>query len=214
MWLVRLDRVNGLVEDSDPSLDGWMAISLFREVRSKYGIEGFTVLSLTCDYLSPFRNYSDLDRPFKAQDEVYGSRDVLDFANDELLISASLKYRELQFNVDMERNMLNSEIERELVSQLSDAYSSRDDVKIQTASTRLDKHSESVKKFKSDFDINTMIKDHSITHNKYKLTRIELDLATRRHSKFRETDRSFPNPDKLGLKTVEPKKKKNSIKKK
>lgn len=197
MWLIELDD-NGLVKESSDS-DGWRGIKEFRVIEKKYGREGLTVIALSTDYLSPFMNYGDEERLKRCQEEVYGIRDKLNFTKDKDLKEAVRKYKELQFNVQMQRSILNDEIERTLTRQLSEAYESNDDDEINRINLRLSKHDEAKKKFMDDFDKKSVISDYSVTANGYKLTRIEMDIAMRRNSKFTNAGSMLKNPDILGL---------------
>lgn len=220
MWLIRIDGTTGLVLD-DPSNDGWRAISSFRSVYEKYGIEGLTVIALSCDYLSPFSNYIKNDRPYRACMEIYGDRNYLDFS-DPLLVKAMDDYHDLQYNSDMERDQMNKDINHNLILKLSQAHKDSDDAEIDRLTNRLNKHEKSSENFYKRFNAQKLIEDNSIANNGYKLTRIEVQIESRRNSIFKDSQNVLKNPNKLGLETVEsdvevvkkkPTKKKSSAKK-
>lgn len=198
MWLVEIDNYTGYIDDNEEALDGWNGISEFRRIVEKYGLPGMTVIAYYCDYLSPFRNYVDSERWLKSQDEVFGNQNEMDI-NEEVISEAILKYGALQFNVDMERAKLNSDIERELISKLRQAYLKEDEALIDKINKQLKSHSDSVKEFKKTFDLQGLINERSVTKNGYKLSRIELDMELRRHSKFKGTGEKIKNPNKLGI---------------
>lgn len=199
MWLIRIDPDTGLVLD-DPSNDGWMGIKEFRELVEKHKVEGLTVVALACDYLSPIvLSYQEKDRPGRAQEEVYEHRDYLKYDTDKVIQSAVSKYKELQFNAGMERDLLNKGIEDDLTKKLSTAFSEGDDVSIDTLNRRLSKFQETKKMFQEKFDRDKTISDHSVASNGYSLTRIEVDLNTRKNSKFLNSGTNAINPNKLGL---------------
>lgn len=201
MWLLRIDSDTGFIYD-DPSNDGWRGISVFLEIYNKHGIEALTVVAMSADYLSPFRNYREQDRPYRVMEEVYGVRNHLDWENNDLIRSGYSKYRELQLQSDMQMNVLNEEIKHDLIDKLTKAFEDGDDVGIERLNKRLSKFNETQALFNKNFNIEDVIEKHSVASNGYKLTRIEIDIATRKNSKFVNSDNQFENPDKLGLGSV------------
>ena len=198
MWLVRIDEYTGYVDNHDVSKDGWKSVSSFRKVVDIYGLAGFTCIALYVDYLSPFRNYIKSERWKKCLDEIYGNMDELD-EDDPLISEAIDKYTEIQFNSSMSRDQLNNEISMTLVSRLREAYEENDQTKIIDINKQIKIQDESTKEFKKTFNLDEMIKNYGVTENGYELSRIELDLEQRRHSKFKNGGKNLKNPNKLNL---------------
>lgn len=198
MWLIKIDKETGLIQE-DPSNDGWRGISAFMEMYKKYGIEGMTVIALSADYLSPFRNYREKDRPGRVMEEIYGVRNFINFQEDKVASNAYAKYRELQFQSDMQMNGLNMEIKHDLIEKLTKAFEEGNDPDIDKLNKRLSKFNETESLFNKNFDAEKIIDKHSIAANGYRLTRIEIDIEARRNSKFVNSDQGFENPNKLGL---------------
>lgn len=198
MWLIRIDKETGHIEE-DPSNDGWRGISAFMEMYKKHGIEGLTVIALSADYLSPFRNYREKDRPGRVMEEIYGVRNYIDFQSDKIASNAYSKYRELQFQSDMQMVGLNMEIKHDLIEKLTKAFEEGNDPEIEKLNRRLSKFNETESIFNKNFNAEKIIEKHSIASNGYELTRIEIDIESRRNSKFVNSDQKFDNPNKLGL---------------
>lgn len=103
MYLTEFDPATGLIKVEGP-FDGVMAIKEFREVINdpKLGVECFTAIALTVDYLTPIKYYREEDRPYKAMSIVCdGNRRAFDW-NQELIQSALVKYDNLQYNANIE----------------------------------------------------------------------------------------------------------------
>lgn len=197
MYLVRIDENTGLIKE-DPTNDSWMGISLFRSVVKKYGIEALTVIAFSADYQSPFRLYNEEDRTRRSMEEIYENRDELDFKKDKLLSSALEKYKELQFNADLEQEQLNNEIKIRLLRKISKANLEDNDTDIARHNKSLQNHESTIEKFKKRFDREEALQE-SITQSGYKLSRIENDIKSRKNSKFTTHGTNLENPDKLQL---------------
>ena len=91
MYLVELDPATGLVKVNG-EYDGVRAIKEFRDVinNKDLGLECFTAIALTVDYLTPIRYYKEKDRPYKAMGiATKGNRRA--FVWDQELIQVCLK---------------------------------------------------------------------------------------------------------------------------
>ena len=196
MYLVQIDQETGLIQDV-PSNSGWKGIKVFRDLVAKKGLKAFTVVALSCDYLSIFSNYNEKDRPVRATEEIYGKRNGLDWDN-EFVVAAAEKYRELQFNSDLEQERINNEIKMRLLSKISSANSAEDDVEISRLTQQLHKHEESIGKFNLRFDKKEAVKN-AISNSGYELSRIENDIKSRKNSKFVNHGDALENPNKLAL---------------
>ena len=196
MFLVEIDPDTGLVSETIAD-SGWRAIKVFNEIYKKKGIKGFTVVALSCDYLSPLRHYSNKDRPYRACEEVYGRRNSMNF-DDELIKAAMETYLELQIDPDLEMEKINREIKTRLLGQLTDANNQDDDSKVEKYRKSLSNHEESIQKFKENFNRKEAI-GRAVTTNGYELSRIENDIKSRKNSKFKQHGDGAINPDKLNL---------------
>ena len=199
MYLIQLDS-DGLVMN-DSLHDNWKAIKEFREVYAKYKIEGMTVIALTCDYESAYKYYTnEKDRFLRSVEEVYGNRSKLKIS--QLLQSAIDKYNALQYNSDFERIRQFNEYKDRLIQRIGE------NMKIETPEaetevTRLNKtlksQEDSFKDFMKGLDRNELLNKTAATSNGYELSRIEIDLLTKKNSKFANEGRDIVNPNKLGL---------------
>ena len=198
MYLVEIDINTGLILD-DPAQSGWMAIKEFREVFKKHGKQGITLIALSIDYLSPFRFYNNKERPYRAMEEVYGSRDKLDLTQS-LFTEAFQKYDDLQFNSELEQDRLNEEINHRLLDKMRNANEAEDDLEIQRTRKAMQDHQKYVDAFKSSFSKEEAVQK-AVTSNGYELSRIENDIKSRKKSKFKNHGEELKNPDKLGLTT-------------
>lgn len=199
MYLIQLDS-DGLVMN-DALHDNWKAIKEFREVYAKYKIEGMTVVALTCDYESAYKYYTnEKDRFLRSVEEVYGNRSKLKIS--QLLQSAIDKYNALQYNSDFERIRQFNEYKDRLIQRIGE------NMKIETPEaetevTRLNKtlksQEDSFKDFMKGLDRNELLNKTAATSNGYELSRIEIDLLTKKNSKFANEGRDIVNPNKLGL---------------
>lgn len=106
MYLTSLDIKTGLVIIDDNE-DGVLAIKEFRDLINdeKHGIQCFTAVAITVDYQSPYRYYSDNDRPKKAQEEVTGNRNYWEW-NTDLIQKALKKYDQLQYDPTLEEGKI------------------------------------------------------------------------------------------------------------
>ena len=199
MYLVELDEDTGLVKD-DINNDGWKAIKEFRIIHKKFGIKGFTLVALSCDYLTPFSMYNDDERAFRAMQEIYDSRLKFDITED-IWRAAFIKYKSLQRNNDLEIERLNQKIKSSILDRISIASDELepDNSLIEKLYKDLNQHEERVSKFKERFDKNKTIQEHAVASNGYILSRIEENIAYSRKSKFVETDKEIENPNKLNL---------------
>lgn len=196
MYLIQIDPNTGLIVE-DPVNSGWMAIKEFREVFKKYGKQGVTMLALARDYESPFKYYNNKERPFRAMEEVYGSRDKFDPMED-IFAAAYLKYDDLQFNSDLDQERLNNEITQRLLTQMREANIAEDDKLIAVHRKSMQDHQKYVDSFKSSFSREEAVKK-AVTSNGYELSRIENDIRSRKNSKFKNYGEELKNPNKLGL---------------
>ena len=103
MYLVELDPHTGLVR-VDGEFDGVRAIKEFREIinNKDLGIECFTAIALTVDYLTPIRYYKEKDRPFKAMEiATKGNRRAFVW-DQELIQKCLIEYDRQQYNPTIE----------------------------------------------------------------------------------------------------------------
>lgn len=199
MWFLILDEETGLISE-DPSNDGWKAVRSFRKVFDKYGLEGMTLVALSCDYLSPWKDYSDEERPYKAMEEIYDSRKKVDVKSD-LFVNAFADYKAIQIDSEMELDKLNNKIELRMMSEL-DAISNSEEMdlaKFDAIQKKLYDHRSRVYQFKKNFDKEKHIRDFGISSNGYVMSRIERHLRYKRNSKFANPEREIENPNKLGI---------------
>lgn len=196
MYLIEIDSKTGLISE-DVTSSGWMAIKDFQAVFKKHGLKGMTLIALSKDYLSPLQHYNNRERPFRAMEEIYGSRDVIDI-EEEIIKDAFRKYEQLQFNSDLDQERLNNEITDRLLNQIRDANDSNDDKAMEMHRSSMQKHQKYVDSFKATFSKEEAVKK-AVTSNGYELSRIENDIRSRKNSKFKNYGEGFKNPDKLGL---------------
>lgn len=199
MYLVELDEDTGLVKD-DINNDGWKAITEFRTVFKEHGLKGFTLVALSCDYLTPFSMYNDEERPFRAMQELYESRLIFDVRED-IWREAFVKYKSLQRNNDLEFDRLNRNYETNLLEKLSSITEQVevDQLEFERTHDLINKHKERMDKFEKKFNKAEIVKEHGVASNGYKMSRIEQDIAFARNSKFVNTEKKLENPNKLGL---------------
>lgn len=196
MYLIEIDPETGLISE-DVTNSGWMAIKDFSKLVKKFGIKAMTVVALTADYQSPLRHYKDKDRPDRAVDEIYSNRKGLDLEN-ELIVNALGKYRELQLDPDLETDRLNKEIKLRLIDKVTVANNADDDAAIEKYRNAMQKHEVSVTSFNQRFDKRVAM-DKAVTSTGYQLSRIEADIKSRKKSKFVNHGDGLENPDRLGL---------------
>ena len=130
-------------------------------------------------------------------EEIYGKRNALDL-EDQLVLNAIEKYRELQFNPDLEQEKINNDIKMRLLTKIQEANIREDDPEIERLRKSLNNHEETIAKFNARFDKKSAI-EKSVTNNGYELSRIENDIKSRKNSKFNNQGEFFENPNKLGL---------------
>jgi hypothetical protein len=106
MYLTELDPITGLVRITGEN-DGVMAIGEFRDVINNpdLGIQCFTAIALTADYLTPIRHYHINDRPFKAMEQATRGNRRAFVWDQELIQLALVKYKELQYNPVVEEKV-------------------------------------------------------------------------------------------------------------
>ncbi len=195
MYLITLDFNTGLVKD-DVNYDSWKGIKCFKELVERDGLKALTVVALSIDYLSIYYHYKESDRPIRVIEEVYGSRNAIDF-KDELIQQCVSKYKELQFNPDLEQEKIFNERKISLLNKINIATDEDDDVAIDKYSKQLINHEDSMNKFIKRFDKDKAI-DGSVANSGYTLSRIENDIKSRKNSKFLDKSNAV-NPNKLKL---------------
>ena len=199
MYLIQLDS-DGLVMN-DSLHDNWKAIKEFREVYDKYKIEGITVVALTSDYESAYKYYTnEKDRFLRSVEEVYGNRSKL--KTNQLLQSAIDKYNALQYNSDFERIRQFNEYKDRLIQRIGENMkieTPEAEIEVNRLNKTLKSQEDSFKDFMKGLDRNELLNKTAATSNGYELSRIEIDLLTKKNSKFANEGRDIVNPNKLGL---------------
>lgn len=196
MYLVELDIKTGLVA-MDVTNDSWMGIKCFKELYEKKGLEALTVIALTADYLSVLSHYPENDRFIRSLEEVYGNRLKLKMA-DELIKDCLSKYKQLQFNPDLEQERIFKEIKIRILESMNRANQEENDLDIAKYTKELQRHEETIKSFATRFNKQEAV-SNAVTANGYILSRIENDILSRKKSKFVNHDEAFENPNKLNL---------------
>ena len=195
MYLIQIDSKTGLIKE-DPNNDSWCGINCFRELVERDGLKALTVVALSLDYLSIFSHYAEKDRPIRVIDEIYGNRDAYNH-NEELVQKCFNKYKELQFNPDLEQEKIYNNRRHQLLEKVNEAVASDDEAAIDRYTAQLNKHNEVAEKFKKTFNKEKTLED-SVSNSGYKLSRIENDLKSRKNSTFKDTANAT-NPNRLGL---------------
>lgn len=195
MYLIQIDNKTGLIKE-DPNNDSWAGINCFRELVDRDGIKALTVVALSLDYLSIFSHYAEKDRPIRVIDEIYGNRDAYNYS-DELVQKCVAKYKELQYNPDLEQEKIYNNRRHQLLEKVNKAVAEDDEAAIDRYTAQLNKHNEAVDKFKKTFNKEKALED-SVTNSGYILSRIENDLKSRKNSTFKDTANAT-NPNRLGL---------------
>lgn len=191
MYLVEIDEFTKMVKDT-PSNSGWKAIEEFSEL----SIKQFTLVALFCDHLSPFRYYSADDRFAKCCEEIYNDR--YKYTEKSRKISKAIaKYNELQYNPDLEFLNINRDVRLQLILDLREANIAKDYDRVKITSKLISENKKMTDDFMKDFDMAKAI-DNSVTENGYELSRIEIDIKTRKNSKFVDSNNA-KNPNKLKL---------------
>ena len=150
MYLIQIDNKTGLIKE-DPNNDSWAGINCFRELVDRDGIKALTVVALSLDYLSIFSHYAEKDRPIRVIDEIYGNRDAYNY-NDELVQKCVSKYKELQYNPDLEQEKIYNNRRHQLLEKVNQAVAEDDEAAIDRYTAQLNKHNEAVDKFKKTFN--------------------------------------------------------------
>lgn len=198
MYLLQLDE-SGLVSD-DVIGDSWKAVSVFRELVNKYKREGLTVVALAVDYDSLLSFYNPTDRYIRAVEEVFGSRNK--FKKNELISKAMERYGELQFDPDLEHNMILKDYKIRLLERIKANMileTPEGETEVNRLNGILRQHENSSKDFYSKFDKQKTIASNAVTKSGYKISRIENDLLTKKNSKFATEGKDLFNPKKLGI---------------
>lgn len=195
MYLLSIDDNTGLIKN-DLTNDSWKGIGCFRKLVDRYGLEALTTVAFTVDYDSPFRYYSNEDRGRRSMEEVFGDRDKFDLSED-IFLECFEKYRDLQFNLNMEQERINREVKLRLLKKLSDANEKDLDDEIMRINQQLAKHEQIIRSFDNIFDREAELKK-SVTSSGYKLSRIEIELLNK-NNKFTTHGEKLKNPDKLSL---------------
>lgn len=195
MYLIQIDSKTGLIKE-DPNNDSWCGIKCFRELVERDGLKALTVVALSLDYLSIFSHYAEKDRPIRVIDEIYGNRDAYNH-NEELVQKCFQKYKDLQFNPDLEQEKIYNNRRHQLLEKVNEAVASDDEAAIDRYTAQLNKHNEAAEKFKKTFNKEKALED-SVSNSGYKLSRIENDLKSRKNSTFKDTANAT-NPNRLGL---------------
>ena len=107
------------------------------------------------------------------------------------------KYKELQFNPDLEQERIFNDRKISLLNKINTATEEDDDIAIEKYNKQLANHELTVEKFFKRFDKEKSI-DGSVANSGYALSRIENDIKTRKNSKFLDTNNAV-NPNKLKL---------------
>jgi hypothetical protein len=195
MYLTRLDPKTGLVviEDND---DGVLAIKAFRDVINDpdLGVGCFTAIALTADYLSIKRNYNEEDRPRAAMEEVSGNRNKWVW-NQEKIQVALVKYKELQYDPDIEegeihyQRKINKLVEFKKAEEYHSKPRSKDDKELSfkspsTIAAELRKINEDIEKYKKNIQGKELY-DNSPVKQGYTLSRLE-QLVQKKNSFYKE----------------------------
>lgn len=196
MYLIQINDETGLIDEVETN-SGWRAIKDFSNLAKKKGIKAMTAVALSVDYLSPLSHYMEKDRYARACDEIYGDREALDF-EDELILKAIDKYRDLQLDPDLETERINKEIKLRLLEKINEANRNEDDIAIEKYRKSLDSHEKTIETFNKRFDKKLAI-EKAVTVTGYELSRIEADIKSRKKSKFVSHGDDAINPNKLGL---------------
>ena len=151
MYLIQIDSKTGLIKE-DPNNDSWCGINCFRELVERDGLKALTVVALSLDYLSIFSHYAEKDRPIRVIDEIYGNRDAYNH-NEELVQKCFQKYKDLQFNPDLEQEKIYNNRRHQLLEKVNEAVASDDEAAIDRYTAQLNKHNEAAEKFKKTFKI-------------------------------------------------------------
>lgn len=172
MYLTKINSKTGLVELEGED-DGIFAIKEFRELinTKAFGIQAFTCVALICDYLSPFRHYSENDREIKAMDQIYENRKELKIKNP-LVQEAMIKYYALQYNHVIEEKKLLEEIKNK---KLIEIRSESDDAEKMRKLKQLSDINKSLEEFNKKTNGDDLYSESPI-RNGYKLSRLEQKL--------------------------------------
>lgn len=198
MYLLELGD-NGLVKE-DLSGSGWKAINSFRALVDKHGLQALTVVALTRDYLTVFRNYPDYEERFKRScDHIYDSRKKLKY-DDKLVVAAMEDYADLQWHAEIEQEEIYNQIKSRYLKALAEANKKEDDSEIERVNKHLNRHEQAVANFRKHFKKDEIVKANSVTEGNYHLSRIEQDIKTNdKKSRFNTMGKNLENPDELNI---------------
>lgn len=195
MYLLTIDQKTGFIKNDD-TFDSWKGIKVFRELVEQKGIEALTIIALAVDYESPFRNYKQADRIYRAMEEIYSDRKK--FKVDSVQIKECLdKYADLQFNEELEQYEVFRNIKINILDRLSAASRAGDEQAIAVQTRNLQQHETTLKSFKERFSREAAMSE-AITSSGYVLSRIENDIRNRKNSKFVDKQHAT-NPNNLNL---------------
>lgn len=179
MYLTSLDKKTGLViiEDNE---DGVLSIQEFRDLinSEEHGLRCFTAVAITADYQSPYRYYSDNDRPKKAQEEVTGKRDFWAW-NVDLIQKALKKYDLLQYDPTLEEGRIYYNQKVKKLKEIQDFDEKSDEDRKKTSIAQLSKELKSINSDIEDYEKRISGKEiysESPVKNGYKLSRLEQKL--------------------------------------
>lgn len=195
MYLIKIDTKTGLIAE-DVTNESWAGINCFRELVERDGMKALTAVALSVDYLSIYNHYEEKDRIIRVIIEIYGNRKKYNI-EDELFVECLSKYKELQYNADLEQERIYEKHRHNLLSKISKAMNEEDEAAIDRYTMQLNKHNQSVQKFQKGFDKVKAI-ESAVTISGYSLSRIENEIRSRKNSKFLDIDNSV-NPKKLDL---------------
>jgi len=185
MYLTEIDENTGLLSIGQ-SKDGVTAIKEFRVILDKkgYGIECLTAIALTADYLTPFRHYDENDRPRAAMEEVTGNRDKWPW-KDPIIQNALIKYRDLQFDPDLEEMQLHKQRKINIINKIKLAESLDDEERIEK-NLNIGNLTKNLRNINNDIEaFNKRVNKSELytnapTDNGYSLSRIEQKLLKKR----------------------------------
>jgi hypothetical protein len=176
MYLLKLNEHTGLVKEDD-ELDGWTAITSFRDLVLKdgYGIRALTCVALVMDYGSIIKHYNERERPMRAMEIVFNNRKAINWNCDEIQL-ACINYKELQYNPSLEEKGLLEELR---INKLNE---------IKLAETTFQKQAllkelSNINDLNDSFDKKNGGKDsfsESPIRNGYKLSRLEIKILDKK----------------------------------
>lgn len=170
MYLVELDPATGLVKING-EYDGVRAIKEFREVinSEELGVECFTAIALTIDYLTPIKYYREKDRPYKAMELATGGERRKFVWEQELIQKALIKYDDLQYNAAIEEQRA---LDFMLFNKLNEIKNEKDEARTIALFSQLNTIKTLIENFHKNNDTKDLFADGPV-RNGYKLTRLE-----------------------------------------